>query len=195
MPKAIRIQDPEGPLLFERDVFVDERGVFLEDYHEERYRELGLAARFVQTNRSSSRDGVLRGLHFQHPGAQGKLVSVTRGSVFDVAVDIRVGSPTFGRWYGVELSVDNGRQLWVPPDFAHGFVALEDWTDLLYHCTAFYDPAHEITLAWNDPTLGIDWPIGQPILSPKDREGVMLDDLAAAGRLPIWQPSPEYAGR
>ncbi|MDX1393405.1 MAG: dTDP-4-dehydrorhamnose 3,5-epimerase [Gemmatimonadota bacterium] len=187
MPTAIRIDDPRGPLLFEREIHSDERGAFLEDYHEERYRTLGFEARFVQTNRSTSRGGVLRGLHYQHPGGQGKLVSVTRGTVFDVAVDIRTGSPTFGRWYGVELSADNGRQLWIPPDFAHGFLALSDEADLLYHCTDFYDPASEHTLAWDDPSVGIEWPGRDPILSPKDREGLTLEALTLVGHLPSWR--------
>lgn len=194
MPTAIRIVDPPGPVLFEREIHSDERGAFLEDYHEERYRSLGFDARFVQTNRSASRAGVLRGLHFQHPSAQGKLVSVTRGSLFDVAVDIRVGSPTFGRWYGVELSAENGRQLWIPPDFAHGFLALSDQADLLYHCTGFYDAVSEHTLAWDDPAVGIDWPRRDPILSPKDREGLTLEELAATGQLPRWPDAATGAG-
>ncbi|MDH3732262.1 MAG: dTDP-4-dehydrorhamnose 3,5-epimerase [Gemmatimonadota bacterium] len=189
MPEAVQIDDPAGPILFERTVHTDERGAFVEDFHEERYRALGFEARFVQTNRSSSRCGVLRGLHFQNPGAQGKLVSVTRGTVFDVAVDIRVGSPTFGHWFGVELSGENGLQLWVPPDFAHGFVALSDQADLLYHCTATYDAGAEHTLVWNDPSLAVDWPLDAPVLSPKDREGLTLEELAATGQLPEWEDS------
>lgn len=193
MLDARRITDPEGPILFERTVHADDRGVFVENFHEGRYRALGFHARFVQSNRSSSRRGVLRGLHFQHPGAQGKLVSVTRGRVFDVAVDIRVGSPTFGRWFGVELSGGNGLQLWVPPDFAHGFVALSDEADLLYHCTAPYDPSAEQTLGWDDPDVGIEWPVVEPLLSVKDRSAATLGELAAAGRLPCLPADGERA--
>lgn len=192
--KVEPILDPPGPILFRRTVHRDERGSFVEDYHERRYRESGLSARFVQTNRSTSRRGVLRGLHFQHPQAQGKLVSVSRGEIFDVAVDIRVGSPTHGRWYGVRLSGDNGLQLWIPPDFAHGFVTLSEEADLQYHCTAHYDPLSERVLKWNDAELGIEWPVAEPSLSPKDEAGLSLRALGEKGFLPRFAPGGAAAG-
>ncbi len=178
------IHDPRGPVLVHRDVHRDERGAFVESWHEERYREAGIDRRFVQVNCSRSVRGVLRGLHFQHPRAQGKLVSVTRGRVFDVAVDIRPDSPSFGRWVGVELSGENGRQLWVPPDFAHGFVTLSDEADLLYHCTDLYDPGFEQTLVWNDPEVAVEWPLDRPVLSDKDAAGRTLAELRREGALP-----------
>lgn len=184
MPKPEPILDPPGPILFRREVHRDPRGAFVECYHQGRYDDLGLAVRFVQTNCTTSVKGVLRGLHFQHPCAQGKLVSATRGAVFDVAVDIRVGSPSFGHWYGVELSAENGLQLWIPPDFAHGFVTLSGEADLLYHCTALYDPVSERVLAWDDPEVAIEWPVQDPILSPKDTAGRRLETLRARDLLP-----------
>lgn len=190
MPKPEPILDPPGPILFHRDVHRDGRGVFVESYHQGRYDELGLRVRFVQTNCTSSVRGVLRGLHFQHPSAQGKLVSATRGTVFDVAVDIRTGSPSFGRWYGVELSAENGLQLWIPPDFAHGFVTLSEEADLLYHCTALYDPVSERSLKWDDPAIGIEWPVDAPIVSPKDAAGRPLATLEAKDLLPRFGPGP-----
>ncbi len=186
MPQPQPILDPVGPILFQREVHRDQRGVFVESYHERRYEDLGLHVRFVQTNCSSTIGGVLRGLHFQHPTAQGKLVSVTRGEVFDVAVDIRVGSPTFGHTFGVALSAENGLQLWIPPDFAHGFVAVTDEADILNHCTAQYDPTSERTLKWDDPALAIDWPIERPIVSPKDEAGRLLSVLHEKGLLPRY---------
>lgn len=195
MPKPEPILDPPGPILFRREVYRDERGAFVESYHQGRYDELGLRVRFVQTNCTTSKKGVLRGLHFQHPNAQGKLVSVTRGAVFDVAVDIRTGSPSFGRWYGGELSADNGLQLWVPPDFAHGFVVLSDEADLLYHCTALYDPVSERSLKWDDPAIGIEWPVDGAIVSPKDAAARPLATLAEKGLLPRFEPRPPDARR
>lgn len=182
------ILNPPGPILFRRRVYRDERGAFVESYHEGRYHDLGLEIRLVQTNCSTSVRGVLRGLHFQHPHAQGKLVSVVRGSVYDVAVDIRVGSPSFGEWYGVELSADNGLQLWVPPDFAHGFLALSEEADVLYHCTELYDPVSERTLKWDDPTIGVDWPLADPLISSKDEVGWTLRRLQLKGLLPVYRP-------
>jgi dTDP-4-dehydrorhamnose 3,5-epimerase len=134
---------------------------------------------FVQDNHSRSQKGVLRGLHFQNPGPQGKLVRVTNGAVFDVAVDLRASSPTFGQWVGVELSAENKRMFWVPEGFAHGFLTLEDDTDFLYKCTAPYAPANEFTLAWNDPAVGIEWPVAglDPIISEKDARGLALADV------------------
>jgi dTDP-4-dehydrorhamnose 3,5-epimerase len=189
VPHPEPILDPIGPILFERDVYRDQRGAFVESYHERRYDELGLHVRFVQTNVSTTLGGVLRGLHFQHPTAQGRLVSVTRGEVYAVAVDIRVGSPTFGHSYAVTLSADNGLQLWIPPDFAHGFVATSDEADFLCHCTAQYDPISERTLKWDDPELEIEWPVLEPIVSPKDVAGRGLSKLADKGLLPRYRPA------
>jgi dTDP-4-dehydrorhamnose 3,5-epimerase len=165
-----------GVLLIEPDVFTDDRGFFMETYHLERFREAGIAAPFVQDNHSRSARGVLRGLHYQEPNPQGKLVRCTRGALFDVAVDIRTGSPTFGRWYGTELSDSNRRQLWIPPGFAHGFCALEDDSDLVYKCTAFYDAASDRVIRWNDPAIAIAWPVTTPLLSAKDAGAPRLQD-------------------
>ena len=175
-----------GMLIFEPDVFGDARGFFLETYNEARYREHGLPA-FVQDNLSYSERGVLRGLHFQHPNAQGKLVSVLQGEVFDVAVDVRVGSPTFGRWTGVYLSGENKRQLYVPEGFAHGFVVTGDAALFQYKCTAYYSPKTEHSLLWNDPDIGIEWPVDKPSLSAKDRAALPLSEIPAE-RLPRYGP-------
>lgn len=166
----------EGVLVFEPRVFKDDRGHFLESFHAERYRAAGLTLPFVQDNWSRSKRGTLRGLHFQHPRPQGKLVMVTRGAVFDVAVDIRKSSPSFGRWFGLELTEDNCKQLWIPPGFAHGFVALKDDTDFLYKCTDVYVPEADGAVLWSDPDLGIAWPIAEPLLSKKDAEAPRLRD-------------------
>jgi len=173
-----------GVLRLEPPVFADERGFFMETYHAARFREAGIDAEFVQDNHSRSARGVLRGLHFQEPNAQGKLLRCTRGALFDVAVDVRVGSPQFGRWVGIELSEENRRLLWIPPGFAHGFCALTDWADLVYKCTTFYDASSDRGIAWNDPDIGIEWPIADPLLSPKD---------AAAPRLKNAPVLPRYA--
>lgn len=177
---------PELPelLLFEPTVHRDQRGFLVETFHEERYRSAGVDRAFVQDNLSRSDAGVLRGLHFQHPHGQGKLVRVVRGEVFDAAVDIRVGSPRFGRWFGVRLSEENQRQLYVPPDFAHGFVALGTGAEFCYKCTEYYHPESEHTLRWDDPAVGIEWPVEAPVLSQKDREGESLAELEARGVLP-----------
>lgn len=172
-----------GVLLLETRVFHDERGYFLESWSEARYAAAGLPSRFVQDNLSHSRGGVLRGLHFQEPHAQGKLVTVLRGEVFDVAVDVRVGSPTFGRWEGFTLSAESGRQLWLPPGFAHGFVVTSADALFSYKCTEYYHPQAERTLLWNDPELGIDWPVEQPLVSEKDQRGVPLREIPP-GHLP-----------
>ncbi|NJN46273.1 MAG: dTDP-4-dehydrorhamnose 3,5-epimerase [Candidatus Competibacteraceae bacterium] len=147
-----------GVLILEPRVFGDHRGFFLETYHRARYQQAGVAETFVQDNHSRSRRGVLRGLHYQLVQPQGKLVAVTRGTVFDVAVDIRRGSPTFGRWAGVTLDDDNHRQFYVPPGFAHGFCVLSDEADFVYKCTDYYHPDSEHGIAWNDPAIGIAWP-------------------------------------
>ena len=162
-------------LLIEPQVFGDERGYFKETFHAERYAQAGMPLPFVQDNASRSRRGILRGLHLQNPFAQGKLVSVSEGEVFDVAVDVRVGSPTFGKWVGTELSEENQRQFWVPAGFAHGFIVLSESADFLYKTTDYYAPEHERCIAWNDPHIGIAWPQGlEPKLSEKDSRGVSL---------------------
>ena len=170
--------DIPGPIIIEPKVFGDERGFFLESWNHAAFAEAGLDLAFVQDNHSRSSRGVLRGLHYQDPNPQGKLVRVANGRVFDVAVDIRRSSATFGRWIGVELSAANQRMLWVPPGFAHGFLTLEDKTDFLYKCTDFYQPASEHCLRWDDPALAIDWPLDNmiPELSAKDKTGQPLAD-------------------
>lgn len=173
--------DIPGPLIIEPKVFGDERGFFMESWNAARFAEEGLDIAFVQDNHSRSQKGVLRGMHFQKPGPQGKLVRVVSGAVFDVAVDLRRSSPTFGKWTGVELSAENKRMFWVPQGFAHGFLTLEDDTDFLYKCDATYAPQHEHSLAWDDPDVGIEWPLGgiDLQLSAKDAEGTRLSDLEA----------------
>jgi dTDP-4-dehydrorhamnose 3,5-epimerase len=168
-----------GVLILEPRVFGDARGFFMETWNAAAFAAAGLDLAFVQDNHSRSQKGVLRGLHFQNPGPQGKLVRVTNGAVFDVAVDLRASSPTFGQWVGVELSAGNKRMFWVPEGFAHGFLTLEDDTDFLYKCTAPYAPASEFTLAWNDPAVGIEWPVAalDPIISEKDARGLALADV------------------
>ena len=173
-----------GLLIIEPKVFGDPRGFFQELYQEERYAERGIAARFVQDNLSRSARGVLRGLHLQNPRPQGKLVTVLRGAVLDVAVDARIGSPTFGRHIAVELSEDNRRQLWIPRGFAHGFLVRSESADFFYKCDDLYSPADELVLAWNDPQIGIDWGYDAPIVSARDRGGAPL--AALAGRLPRY---------
>ncbi|MCC4275244.1 dTDP-4-dehydrorhamnose 3,5-epimerase [Marinomonas communis] len=166
-------------VIIEPKVFGDERGFFLETFQAERYlEEVGINLPFVQDNHSRSGKNVLRGLHFQKSKPQGKLVRVVRGEVFDVAVDIRKTSPTYGQWAGVLLSEDNKRQFWVPPGLAHGFVVLSEIADFEYKCTDYYDPSDEGSLVWNDPDVGIDWPEGiAPILSEKDQKALRLKDL------------------
>ncbi|MGQ3117530.1 MAG: dTDP-4-dehydrorhamnose 3,5-epimerase [Hydrogenophaga sp.] len=163
-------------LIIEPRVFGDARGFFFESFNQKAFNEAtGLDLDFVQDNHSRSARGVLRGLHYQVQQPQGKLVRVVRGAVFDVAVDIRRQSPTFGQWVGCELSEDNHRQLWVPPGLAHGFLVLSDAADFLYKTTDYYAPQHERCIAWNDPEIGIQWPAGvQPLLSPKDQLGTTL---------------------
>ena len=159
-------------------VFGDDRGYFVETYSQSKLAAAGMDATFVQDNESSSQPGVVRGLHYQHPNDQGKLVRVISGAILDVAVDIRHGSPTFGQWLGYELSGTNKQQLWVPPGFAHGFSVLGDESAVIaYKCTAFYAPDCEHTIAWDDPQLGVDWRVKTPILSDKDQSGICLRDL------------------
>ncbi|BCO32019.1 dTDP-4-dehydrorhamnose 3,5-epimerase [Thiohalobacter sp. COW1] len=171
-------------LLIEPDVYGDARGFFMESWHATKYAEQGLDATFVQDNHSRSRRGVLRGLHYQLEVPQGKLVRVTAGSVFDVAVDIRKGSPTFGQWVGYELTGENFRQLYVPPGFAHGFCVLSESADFLYKCTDFYAPETEHGIRWDDPDIGIDWPGGDFQISDKDANNKLLRDMGA--ELPIY---------
>lgn len=168
-----------GVLVIEPDVFGDARGFFLETWNRERYLQAGFPdVSFVQDNHSRSSRGVLRGLHFQLKHPQGKLVQVQRGAAFDVAVDIRVGSPTFGQWIGYELSEDNHRQMWIPPGFAHGFCVLSEVCDFTYKCTDFYRPPDEGGVIWNDPDIGVAWPLESPILSAKDEVYPRLSDIS-----------------
>jgi dTDP-4-dehydrorhamnose 3,5-epimerase len=173
-----------GLLVIEPMVFRDGRGLFWETYHARRYAEAGITGPFVQDNASHSAKGTLRGLHYQLKRPQGKLVWVVRGEVFDVAVDIRKSSPTFGKWHGERLSGEEPKQLYIPPGFAHGFCVLSESADFLYKCTNFYAPEDERGILWSDPTIGIDWPITEPLLSSKDQRfptlGTALpDDLPA----------------
>jgi dTDP-4-dehydrorhamnose 3,5-epimerase len=166
-------------LIIEPTVFGDGRGFFLESWNVARFREAGLAWEFVQDNHSRSGKGVLRGLHLQNPNPQGKLVRVVAGRAWDVAVDVRRSSAHFGKWVGVELSAANKRMFWIPPGFAHGFLSLEDGTDFLYKCTAFYAPADEVSILWNDPAIGIEWPLEgiEPLLSAKDKTARPLAEV------------------
>ena len=165
------IKEPlPGLLVIKPKVFKDERGFFLETWQRERYKEIGIEEEFVQDNWSRSTKGVLRGLHFQKEYPQGKLVSVRSGKVFDVAVDIRKDSPTFGEWYGEELSDENHLQMYVPPGFAHGFCVLSESADFVYKCTEYYNPNDESGIKWNDPELSINWPIDRPDISLKDQK-------------------------
>ncbi|MBL4606497.1 MAG: dTDP-4-dehydrorhamnose 3,5-epimerase [Pseudomonadales bacterium] len=164
--------------IIEPKIFGDERGFFLETFQAERYQEMaGIELPFVQDNHSRSSKGVLRGLHFQKTHPQGKLVRVVKGEVFDVAVDIRKDSPTYGQWSGVILSEENKRQFWVPPGLAHGFVVLSELADFEYKCTEYYAPSDEGCLIWNDSSVNIDWPIDTPLLSEKDKAGLPFTEL------------------
>lgn len=174
-----------GVLLIEPKVFGDERGYFLETWSSTRYKDHGVSVDFVQDNLSKSRRGTLRGLHLQHPHGQGKLVYVVVGEVFDVAVDVRDGSPSFGRWYGTVLSEENKRQMFVPPGFAHGFCVTSAEAIFAYKCTEGYRPEAELTIAHDDPTIGIPWPIEAPTLSKKDMAGLRLADIPRE-RLPSY---------
>jgi dTDP-4-dehydrorhamnose 3,5-epimerase len=173
-------------LIIEPEVFGDARGFFLESYHARRYAEAGVPDHFMQDNHSRSRRGVLRGLHYQLTHPQGKLVWVTSGEIFDVAVDIRRGSPTFGHWVGVTLSEENHRQLYIAPGFAHGFCVLSETVDFLYKCTDFYHPEDEGGVLWCDPDIGIQWPLTTPVLSEKDQRYTRLADVPLE-RLPRYE--------
>jgi dTDP-4-dehydrorhamnose 3,5-epimerase len=167
-----------GVVVIEPQVFGDDRGFFLESFHESRYREeAGISDKFVQDNHSRSSKGVLRGLHFQRQYPQGKLVSVTQGEVFDVAVDIDPASPTYQQWVGVTLSGENHLQFYVPPGYAHGFVVLSEVVDFQYKCTDFYYPEDQGEVLWNDPDIGVEWPINEPLLSMKDSAAPRLREL------------------
>jgi dTDP-4-dehydrorhamnose 3,5-epimerase len=176
--------DLPGVLIIEPDVHQDTRGFFLETYHAAKYQAAGISDSFVQDNHSRSVQGTLRGLHLQLRRPQGKLVRVIEGEVFDVAVDVRVGSPTFGRWVGVTLSAANFLQCYVPPGFAHGFAVVSPVAQVEYKCTDVYDPDGELGIAWNDPAIGIDWPIAEPLLSARDMQHPPL--AALMERLPLF---------
>jgi len=171
-------------LIIEPKIFGDQRGFFVETYQLRRYAEFGISRPFVQDNMSRSSYGVVRGLHLQNPSPQGKLVNVMRGRVLDVAVDVRVGSPTFGRHAAVELNEDNRRQLWVPRGFAHGFAVLSESADFFYKCDDLYSPRDELVVCWNDPAIGIDWGLANPSLSPRDAAAPLLADVK---NLPIYR--------
>jgi dTDP-4-dehydrorhamnose 3,5-epimerase len=185
--RVLKITPTDLPevLLVEPDVHRDARGYFFEAWHAEKFAEAGLDVRFVQDNHSRSQRGTLRGLHAQVAKPQGKLVRVSEGEIFDVAVDIRRGSPTFGRHVAMLLSADNFSQLWIPAGFAHGFCVISETAQLQYKCTDVYDPTSELTIAWDDPAIGIDWPIENPLLSDKDRMGRPLADIALQD-LPVY---------
>lgn len=180
--------DLDGVLVIEPQVHRDDRGFFAETYHAARYAAAGVDATFVQDNHSRSVQGTLRGLHAQLQRPQAKLLRVLRGRIFDVVVDVRVGSPTFKRWISVELSDENFRQIFVPIGFAHGFCVLSDVAEVEYKCSDVYQAGDELGLAWNDPEVGVEWPVGEPLLSSKDREGKPLSRLL--DRLPRYVPKP-----
>jgi len=178
----------EGVFIIEPDVFGDNRGFFMETYHQERYAKLGIKPVFVQDNLSWSARGTLRGLHYQLPHAQAKLVQTIKGEVFDVVVDIRLGSSTFGRWSGFHLSDENKRQLYIPEGFAHGFCVLSETALFLYKCSDFYAPDSELGVLWNDPDLGIEWPVKDPIISDKDDKYPFLKDVPPE-HFPVYEES------
>lgn len=183
------VQTPlKDVVVIEPKVFGDARGFFLESYNERAFAEHGLPTYFAQDNHSGSRKGVLRGLHYQVRQPQGKLVRALAGEVFDVAVDLRKDSPSFGKWFGLVLSAENRKMLWIPPGFGHGFLVLSEFAEFAYKATDFYLPAEERSLLWNDPELGIEWPLeGEPLLSEKDKNGLTLDEAD------VYQTSPEPA--
>ena len=167
-----------GVLILEPKVFSDERGHFLESWHSRRYEDAGIRGTFVQDNISFSKKGVLRGLHYQFPQSQGKLIQVLSGRIVDVAVDIRVGSPAYGHWFSEEISDTNHKQMFIPPGFAHGYCVTSETAVFAYKCTEFYNPATEHGIIWNDPELNIDWPVREPALSAKDKNYSRLKDIA-----------------
>jgi dTDP-4-dehydrorhamnose 3,5-epimerase len=187
---ALRIIETELPgcVVIEPQVHGDARGYFYESFNADKYRSAGLDLRFVQSNVSRSARGVLRGLHYQLPNPQGKLVNVLEGEVYDVAVDIRTGSPTFGRWAAAILSEANKRHFWIPPGFAHGFVVLSEFATFTYQCTTVYAAAADAGIRWNDGDIGVDWPVSAPLLSDKDQRAPFLREVAP-GRLPPFEPA------
>ena len=176
--------DLPGVIVIEPTIYEDKRGFFMETYRKDKFLEADIPGRFVQDNHSSSTQSTIRGLHFQEPHAQGKLVRVVKGEIFDVAVDVRKGSPHFSRWIGIRLSQENGKQLWIPPGFAHGFCVLSERADVIYKCTTFYAPKAEKYILWNDPDIGIKWPIDNPVTSEKDANAPSLKDALT---LPEYQ--------
>ena len=176
-----------GCVVIEPDVFGDARGFFYESFNAQKYKDAGFDLTFVQSNVSRSAHGVLRGLHYQFPNPQGKLVSVVEGEVYDVAVDIRAGSPTFGRWAAATLSSHNKRHFWIPEGFAHGFVVLSEFATFSYQCTTLYDRAADAGIRWNDGDIGVDWPVGAPQLSEKDEKAPFLRDIPR-------EKLPQYGG-
>ena len=189
MSAALHVQETSipGVKVLGPGVFGDERGFFLETFNKRVFSELGLPSEFVQDNHSRSLRGVLRGLHYQVTRPQGKLVRVARGKIFDVAADVRRGSPTFGKWFGIALDDVSLKALWIPPGFAHGFCALSETADVVYKCTELYSPADERGIRWDDPTIAIKWPITDPTLSPKDLAFPSLDP--ASSDLPRYAPA------
>lgn len=177
--------DLPGVLLIRPRVFSDDRGTFLETWRAERYADAGIAATFVQDNAAVSRGGVLRGLHYQYPQPQGKLVMSLLGTVFDVAVDVRRGSPTFGSWTGATLSADNGHQLWIPEGFAHGYAVLSETAVFAYKCTRPYHPEGDAAIRFDDADVGIEWPIEEPMLSERDRSAPLLAEIGS-DQLPVY---------
>jgi dTDP-4-dehydrorhamnose 3,5-epimerase len=190
----VRVIPAELPevLIIEPDVYSDARGFFLETYHAERYRAHGIEGPFVQDNHSRSVAGTLRGLHLQVGRPQGKLVRVISGAIYDVGVDVRRGSPTFGQWVGITLSAENFRQCYIPGGFAHGFCVLSPVAEIEYKCTDLYEPASEVGIAWDDPALAIAWPIASPLLSERDRRHPTLTELG--DRLPLYAPTSPASG-
>jgi dTDP-4-dehydrorhamnose 3,5-epimerase len=182
----VTLIDIPGVILLEPSRISDHRGSFMETYHQRRYREAGITERFVQDNYSRSVRNTVRGLHFQEPQAQGKLVIALEGTVYDVVVDIRKGSPTFGKWYGIDLSAENHLQIYIPAGCAHGFCVTSDTASFLYKCTTYYSPKDDRGILWNDPALGIRWPVSEPILSQKDQSHRPLASVDA--ELPLYQP-------
>jgi dTDP-4-dehydrorhamnose 3,5-epimerase len=181
--------DLPGVVVVQPDVFRDARGFFLETYHADRYRAAGIAEAFVQDNHSRSVRGTLRGLHLQLGRMQSKLVRAIEGEIYDVAVDVRVGSPTFGKWVGVTLSAENFKQCFIPAGFAHGFVVISETAQVEYKCSNAYDPKAEIGIAWDDPDIGIRWPVSEPLLSARDRSQPRLSEIR--DRLPVFSPGTE----
>lgn len=190
MPVRFEPTGLDGVILCVPQVFRDARGFFLETYHAARYREGGVRTVFVQDNRSRSSRGVLRGLHYQLHKPQAKLVSCLRGEIFDVAVDVRRGSPTFGRWSASVLTEENQHQLFIPAGFAHGFCVLSESAEIAYKCSEFYDPRDDRGIRWDDPDVGVDWPVQEPVLSAKDA----VQPLLADAELPEWRPADALAG-